>query len=89
MKRAMVLLVVATIAACGQAAKTEQDARQLADAEMKQHCASGMTNCDGLRFTSISKNDGRWLVEYESKDYLYGAIVNEDGAVEITFTNEK
>ncbi|WP_146165782.1 hypothetical protein [Stenotrophomonas panacihumi] len=88
-KRATTLLFLIALAGCGHSSVSAADARKLADAEMYKHCASRMTNCVGLSFNSVRRTNGLWLVEYEAKDYLYGAIVDDNGSVEITFTNEK
>lgn len=80
---------VAAVSGCGGNELTAEKARGLADAAMTQHCVVERAACDSLRFTEASKNDGLWLVEYESKTHLYGVIVDRNGSVEITRTPEK
>jgi hypothetical protein len=88
MKRATFIILLAILTGCGHSSVSEADARRLADAEMHKHCASRMTSCDDLSFKSLSRDNGLWLVEYEAKGYQYGAIVDDNGSVEITFSSD-
>ncbi|QSX73870.1 hypothetical protein HIV01_011575 [Lysobacter arenosi] len=83
-------IAVAAMSGCGREDLSSEKAKELADAAMTQHCALDRAACANLRFTEATTNkSGLWLVEYESATYLYGAIIDDDGSVEITRTSEK
>ena len=80
---------LAIVSACGLGDLTEDNVRALADAAMAEHCASNRVACGSLKFTSAESDGKLWLVEYESRTYLYGVIVDSTGTTEITRTSEK
>jgi len=83
-------IAFAVMTGCGREDLSSEKAKGLADAAMAQHCALDGAACANLRFIEASANkNGLWLVEYESATYFYGAIVDDEGSVEITRTSEK
>lgn len=82
--------LVSFLSACGTHPVTDAGkARVVADSALKKYCDSFSEGCAGLKFVKTSGFDSKWLVEYESKQYLYAVIVTADGSAEITKTSDK
>ncbi len=82
--------LMGSLSACGTHPVTDAgEARTVADSALKKYCDSFSEECTGLKFVRASDFNERWLVEYESKQYLYAVIVGVDGSAEITKTSDK
>lgn len=82
--------LLSVLPACNAQSITDsRQARIAADSALKKYCDSFPKECFGLRFVKTSDFDEKWLVEYESKQFLYAVIVTKDGSSEITKTSEK